>query len=459
MSTDGDNDNIGLWFILLGLCALTGGLVFGALGAYQFLYPGFLEQVPFFKSRPLHVSLVVSWIFLAAVGGIYYYLPGHCGLKLFSNAFARLHFWVFLVTGLAILGSYCFGRFGGREYWEFPAALSIPIFLSWLLFGFNYFRTVARKRDTWPVYLWMWGTGCIFFFLTFSESYLWIVPYFRESIVRELTVQWKANGALIGSWNMLVYGTAIFVMSRISGSDKAALSKLAFALYFLALTNLMFGWSHHTYPIPNAPLIRNIGYLVSMSELLLLGKIIWDWRRTLSRYQKYRHRNAYCFLFASEWWIFLNLALALIISVPAANLITHGTHITVAHTMGSTIGINTMILLASVFYIIEDRVGIELPAMHSVSVRAGYWISNASLLVFWAALIAAGMSKGTYAGDSFQEMMALIRPYLMVFLVAGIGLTAGLLMILGPAIHLIYAIGFLERRPVAGVAPPIETAN
>ncbi|TFG87169.1 MAG: cbb3-type cytochrome c oxidase subunit I [Chromatiales bacterium] len=448
MSDAGDNDNIGLWFILLGLLALGGGLVFGTIGAFQFLYPGFLEQVPFFKSRPLHVSLVVSWIFLAAVGGIYYYLPRHCGLKLFSGKLARLHFWLFLITGLAILSSYFAGRFGGREYWEFPAVLSIPIFVSWILFGINYFRTVARKRDAWPVYLWMWGTGCIFFLLTFSEAYLWLFPYFRETFVREITVQWKAYGALVGSWNMLSYGTAIFVMSRVSGDDKPARSRLAFALYLLGFTNLLFGWSHHLYPIPNAPLIRNIGYIVSMSELILLGKIIWDWRRTLSTHQKYRHQHAYRFLAASEWWIFLNLILALIISVPAANLITHGTHITVAHSMGSTIGINTMILLASVFCIIEDRVGIPLPASHAVPVRAGYWLGNGALLVFFAALIAAGLARGTYSGASFQEMMALIRPYLLVFLVSGVGLATGLLLILAPGIRLIYTLAFPDTRLV-----------
>ena len=317
MSDVAENDNIGLWFIMLGMLALSAGLVFGLIGATQFLFPGFIEQVTFFQSRPLHVSLVVSWIFLVAVGGIYYYLPRYCGLKLYSEKFARLHFWMFLVTGLAIIGSYLMGRFGGREYWEYPPVLSIPIGVSWVLFGVNYFLTVARRKDAWPVYLWMWGTGAIFFLFTFSEAHLWLLPYFRDSIVRELTVQWKAYGSLVGSWNMLVYGTAIFVMSRITGNDKAALSKTAFALYFIGLTNLMFGWSHHNYPIPNAPFIRNLGYLVSMTELLLLGKIIHDWRHTLSTYRMHKHRQAYGFLFAGECWVFLNLILALIISVPA----------------------------------------------------------------------------------------------------------------------------------------------
>ncbi|MDP2324839.1 MAG: hypothetical protein Q8N51_12525, partial [Gammaproteobacteria bacterium] len=130
-----------------------------------------------------------------------------------------------------------------------------------------------------------------------------------------------------------------------------------------------------------------------------------------------------------------------------------GTHITVAHSMGSTIGINTMILLASVFCIIESRVGIPLPATHSVPVRTGYWLANGSLLVFFAALIAAGLGRGTYSGDSFQEMMTLIRPYLLVFLVSGLGLAAGLLLILAPGIRLIYALSFNGQR----LAPATDT--
>jgi nitric oxide reductase subunit B len=442
---------IGMWFVLLGLLSLLGGLLFGTIGAFQFLFPDFLAQLPFFKSRPLHVSLAIAWIFLTAVGSVYHYLPEACGLRLFSPRAARAHFWLFLLSGLAIIGCYLAGRFGGREYWEFPAAMAIPILFAWILFGANYFLTVGRRREPWPVYLWMWGTGVFFFLLTFSESYLWVFPYFRENMVRELTVQWKANGSLVGSWNMLVYGTAIFVMGKISGDDKVAHSKLAFAVYFLSLTNLMFNWSHHTYPIPSSPFIRNLGYAVSMTELLLLWKIMWDWRHTLSAYRKHRHRTGYIFLFVSEIWVFLNLALALAISVPAVNLITHGTHITVAHAMGSTIGINSMILLASVFYMAETRLGAELPAALAATVRSGLWITNASLAVFWLALIAAGLGKGTYAGGSFPEMMELIRPYLLVFAMSGAGVMLGLLLIVIPGARLIYEIAS-ARPPRAAAA-------
>ena len=441
-------ETTGLSFILLGLLALIASLAFGALGAFKYLYPEFLEGLPFHQIRPLHVSLAVSWIFLAAVGGIYYYLPNFCNLSLFSTRAARWHFWTFLITGLAILASYLTGRFGGREYFEFPPVLSIPIFLSWILFGVNYFKTVLRRRTAWPVYYWMWGTGIVFFFLTYTEAHLWLVPYFRDNMVREVTVQWKSYGALTGSWNMLVYGTAIFLMDKISGEEGMSHSKLAFSLYFLGLFNLMFGWAHHVYPVPAAQWIRTLAYIVSMTELLILGKIIWDWRSSLSTYRRYQHRHAYRFLIAADVWIFINLVLALIISVPAANLFTHGTHVTVAHAMGTTIGINTMILLASVFFTIEEKLGLEWDNRIIVPVRAGFWLANVSLAVFFTSLLTAGLGRGTYSGDSFAEMTDSIAPFLLVFAGSGVFLMVGLWLILLPGAYLIWLIISPSRKSV-----------
>jgi nitric oxide reductase subunit B len=433
-----DNQNtIGLRFMRLGMLALAAGMFFGVIGGFQFLFPEFLRELLFTQTRPLHVSLVVSWIFLAAIGGIYYYLTHQCRLKLFSPRAAEWHFWIFVVTGVLILACYFAAKFGGREYFEYPAVLSIPIFLSWIMFGVNYFKTVFRTNEPWPVYYWMWGTGIVFFFITFSEAYLWLIPYFRENMVREITVQWKSYGALTGSWNMLVYGTAIFVASRISEDQQTARSKMAYSLYFLGLFNLMFGWAHHTYLVPSAPWLRTFAYAVSMTELLVLGKILWDWRATLTSFQINRHCNAYRFLFAADMWVFINLILALVISVPAWNLYTHGTHVTVAHAMGSTIGINTMILLASVFYVIREELPVEIHAGCSKQVASGYWMANVSLAVFFLSLTLAGLGKGLYGNGSFQEMMLSIRPFLLVFAVSGMTLMLGLWIVLLSAVRLI----------------------
>ena len=153
MSVEAENNsapNTGLRFMQLGILALAAGMLFGVIGGFQFLFPAFLQELLFTKTRPLHVSMVVSWIFLIAIGGIYYYLPRKDGLRLWSPRAARWHFWLFIATGLAIVASYLSGRFGGREYFEYPPVLSLPIFVTWILFGVNYFKTVRQDREPWP---------------------------------------------------------------------------------------------------------------------------------------------------------------------------------------------------------------------------------------------------------------------------------------------------------------------
>ena len=446
-----DRTFAGLRFMRLGMLALAVGMFFGVIGGFQFLFPDFLRELLFTKTRPLHVSLVVAWIFLIAIGGIYHYLPRQCGMKLYSARAVNWHFWIFAVTGLAILGCYLSGRFGGREYLEFPPVLSIPVFLTWILFGINYFMTVRQDKKSWPVYYWMWGTGIVFFFITYMEAHLYLIPYFRDTMVREIMVQWKSYGSLTGSWNMLVYGTALYLATRISGSDQYARSKMAFGLFFLGFFNLMFGWAHHTYIVPSATWIRTFAYFVSMTELFIFGKIIWDWRSSLSDWQKNRYCNAYRFLFAADIWVFINLGLALVISVPAFNLITHGTHITVAHAMGSTIGINTMILLASIFYVIREELPQNVHADCTPQIKFGFWMANISLAVFFMALVMAGVGKGLYDGASFQDMMLSIRPFLVVFTLSGITLMIGLWIVLWHGFRL---IGVVQRSGQVAEAQP-----
>ena len=434
---------VGVIFIFLSIISLLLGLLFGIISAFQFISPGFFSLLPFFKNRPLHVSLVVSWIFLSVIGGIYHYLPKYCNLPLFSRKMAVGHLWMFLINGLAIIASYLMGKFGGREYWEFPAILAIPILISWIVFGTNFFKTIFKKIGKWPVYLWMWATGICFFLFTFIEAYLWVLPYFRNNLIRDLTVQWKAYGSLVGSWNMLVYGTAIFVMEQIKGDETIAKSRLAFFMYFLGFINLMFGWAHHIYIVPTAPWIRYVSYSISMTELLILGKIIWQWRNALDEAKKNFHFLPYRFIIASDIWILLNIVLAILISIPAVNIFTHGTHITVAHAMGSTIGINTMILFASVLFIIGNTTKHKFSKIE----RTGFWITNISLLIFWISLIMAGIEKGVLIIEnqlSFQEIMQKINPFMISFAYSGLGIFIGLLMISFPS--LISIIKYLREK-------------
>lgn len=421
-------------FIITGISSLCFALLFGVLAAIQFIFPEFIPEIAFYKARPLHVSLAVSWIFSVGIGAVYNYLEEREIIR-FKIA-GLIHWFCYVITGILIIVSYFKGTFGGREYWEFPPVLSIPVLVSWLFFGLVFFSSVRHLKN-WPVYLWMWGTGIVIFFVTFLEANSWIFDYFSNSLTRELTIQWKSYGSLVGSWNMLVYGAGLYVMEKISGEDSYAKSGMAFVLYFVGLTNLFFNWAHHIYLVPASPWIGNVAYIISMTELFIIGRIIWKWKSTLTNAQKLLHHQPFIFLLASDIWIFLNLALAIVISVPAINLYTHGTHVTVAHAMGSTIGINSMILIAFILH--------HFSSHKSKWIVIPFWIINGSLLCFWIALIGSGILKGIATVESissFQEIMLSIEPILKFFMYSGALLAMGFLILL---FHLFFE--FLQDFP------------
>jgi nitric oxide reductase subunit B len=429
-------------FLKLALLMLVLGIFFGVIGGLQYVFPAWLkENLPFTKIRPLHVTLVISWIFTASTAGIYYYFPMATGRKIFFEPVARLHFIILLLSTVITCICYFNGKFGGREYLEFPPLLALPVILYWLLFTFNYFRSSGKEIIHAPVYVWMWTTGIIFFLFTIIESYLWLIPWFKENLVRDVTVQWKAMGSMVGSWNMLVYGTAFFIMEKISGNDKVTRSPATFFFYFLSLTNLMFNWGHHTYIVPASPWIKNISYFISMTELLILGNIIFFWRHSLSKAKRNFHILSYRFLSIADAWIFLNLVLAIIISVPEINYYTHGTHITVAHAMGTTIGINTMILFASFFFIADQEL-VSPKGFRLKIIRSGFWIVNGSLFLFWLSLIGSGVVKAIEKerNTSFQQTMMNLSPWFHAFLIAGIAVFMGICMIAFPLFKMISKI-------------------
>ncbi len=414
-------------FALLMLCF---GALMGCLSGLEYVVPGYLRNyLGFEQMRPMHVSAVLFWILLGATVFVYAALntlqPG-----ILSGRWIKIQvvFWLLAITG--VFYSYTQSHFGGREYWEFESVWALPIALSWLMFVVQLVK-IIRKIKVWPVYVWMWMTGSVFFLWIFMENYFWVFTGLLDKAITDLTIQWKVNGSIVGAWNQLIYGTAFYLMDRIKSQTNIGSSKLAFAMYFLGLFNLMFNWGHHVYTLPGAHLVRYIGYVVSMTEWVFFAKILWEWRQSVREISSYYQQQAYKFLMASNIWVFFNMGMAILMSIPVLNLYTHGTHVTVAHAMGTTIGINTMILLAAAYaFAGQDQVLLSTKKQTRL-----FWVMQISLLVFVVALVGAGLTKGVWQihgkDDAFRGMMLSLQPYFRTFVAAGFVVMVCLFLVAG----------------------------
>lgn len=426
------SDKTALCFIGLAMAYLVMALTFGLLGGFQYLLPPFLkDQLAFQKVRPLHVYLAISWIFTAAQGALYYFLPRVAKRKLCWPQGAWLHFALQTIVSGSVVIAFFGGYFGGREYLEFPPYLGLFIALSWLPFAINFFGTLKPRFSNAPVYYFSWTAGIAFFYITLSESYLWLFDFFNNNQVRDTTVQWKALGSMVGSWNMLVYGTSLYVMEQLKKDPRISRSPISFLFFFLGFINLMFNWGHHTYIVPAAPWVKTVAYAISMTELLLFGQIVVKFRKTLSQLQKTYHSLPYRLLSFADVWIFLNLGVSITISIPALNYYTHGTHITVAHAMGTTIGINTMLLFAILLHILQQQKP-QLLERKKKWIGRGVTITNIALIFFWASLIGSGLVKisGKLHNKAFAQIMKASQPFFKLFTASGAFILIGLTILI-----------------------------
>jgi len=418
-------------FLQFALGLLATALMLGLLSATAFIFPEtFNEFLPFYQLRPFHTSAALFWIITASAACIILYKNEVFSDVSKHNTSEKLFMVLWIGSILAVFCCYAFKKFGGREYWEFPPVLSIVLLISWLVFMYSYFSAWRKSINRKPLYVWMWSTGIFFFLITFMEQNLWLIPWFRSSFLKEITIQWKANGSMVGAWNQMIYGTALFLMVKISDDATIAQNKKAFFFYFLGLTNLMFNWGHHLYNVPNGSWIRNTSYVISMTELLIFINIIAGFKNKLNEQKRLKHIIPYRFLVAAEYWAFANLLLALLMSIPVVNRYTHGTHITVAHAMISTIGINTMILLASIGYILDvDAKNLKVKKF----INKAYWHTQFGLGAFGLSLVIAGIIKAyrtaVFESITFQEVMQPVMVVIKIFLFAGVWLAISLLSI------------------------------
>ncbi len=290
-------------FFITALVSLFLGLLFGLWSGLQYVIPGFAKNfLAFNQLRPLHTLLVISWILLAAIGNIYRYLNQQ--QKATHKKLMFVHYAVLTIIGLSVATCYANGDFSGKEYLEFPTVFFGPILFSWVLFGFYFFKTTQFSFKNQPVYVWMWATGIVFMIYHFAEAHLWLLPYFKGHFIQNMALQWKSGGSYVGAWNMLVYGTSLYIAEQTTQNNLSARSPKAFFFYFLGLTNLMFGWAHHVYLLPTAPWLRYLAYAISMTEWLVLWSILKEFKSKMQQQVVHPHPITEKILHLSSFWVF-----------------------------------------------------------------------------------------------------------------------------------------------------------
>lgn len=145
---------------------LTATLVWGVVGmlaglwaALELAYPELnlgLRWISFGRLRPLHTSAVIfAFAGNAIFAGVYYSTQRLCRVRTASDRLSALHFWGWQAIIVSVAVTYPLGITQAKEYAEMEWPIDVAIAVVWLAFAFNFFQTLARRRER-HMYVALW---------------------------------------------------------------------------------------------------------------------------------------------------------------------------------------------------------------------------------------------------------------------------------------------------------------
>jgi cytochrome c oxidase cbb3-type subunit I/II len=176
------------------------GMTVGLLIAVQLYQPALNlgnQYTTFGRIRPLHTNAVIfAFVGNAIFMGVYYSLQRLLKARMFSDVLSRIHFWGWQIIIVAAVITLPLGLTTSHEYAELEWPIDIAITLVWVVFGWNMFGTIMKRRER-HLYVAIW-----FYIATFvTVAVLHIVnsvelpisawkSYYVYAGVQDALVQW-----------------------------------------------------------------------------------------------------------------------------------------------------------------------------------------------------------------------------------------------------------------------------
>lgn len=176
------------------------GMLAGLWVALQLVFPSLniTQYGSFGRLRPLHTNAVIfAFVGNGIFMGVYYSLQRLCKTRMFSDTLSKIHFWGWQLIIVAAALTLPLGITSGKEYAELEWPIDIAIALIWVVFGWNMFGTILKRREK-HLYVAIW-----FYIATFvTVAVLHIVNSFELPVSILKSYSWYAGvqDALVQWW-------------------------------------------------------------------------------------------------------------------------------------------------------------------------------------------------------------------------------------------------------------------
>ncbi|SIT79932.1 cytochrome-c oxidase, cbb3-type subunit I [Pontibacter indicus] len=448
------------------------GMIIGTLIAFQLANPDMNlgnQYTTFGRIRPLHTNAVIfAFVGNAIFMGVYYSLQRLCKSRMYSDLLSKLNFWGWQLIIVAALITLPLGITTSKEYAELEWPIDIAITLVWVVFGWNMFGTIAKRREK-HMYVAIW-----FYIATFlTVAVLHIVNSYEIPVTF-----WKSYSGYAGVQDALVqwwYGhnaVAFFLTTPFLGLMYYFLPKAANRPVYSYRLSIIHFWSlifiyiwagpHHLLYTSLPDWAQSLGVVFSVMLIApSWGGMINGLLTLRGAWDKVREEPVLKFMVVAITAYGMATFEGPMLSLKNVNAIAHFTDWIVAHVHVGALGWNGFLTFAMLYWLFPRLYKTQL---HSKKLaNAHFWLGTLGILfyaipMYWAGFTQGLMWKqftpeGTLQYSNFLETVLQIVPMYYLRGIGGVLYLSGVFLM----IYNLYKTaksGALEANEAA-VAPPV----
>lgn len=387
--------------VLWGVVAFLVGVIVAAQLSFWQANLG-VEWLSFGRLRPLHTNAAIfAFVGNSMFAGIYYSTQRLLKVRMASDLLSWSHFWLYQLIIVAAAVTLPLGLTQGKEYAELIWPIDLMVVLVWVIFGVNFFWTVAiRNEKNMYVALWFYIATII----TIAVLYIVNNLQLPTSLLHSYTVFGGVQDALVQWW----YGhnaVAFFLTTPILGLMYYFMPKAAERPVYSYRLSVVHFWSlifiyiwagpHHLLYTALPDWAQTLGMIFSvmlwapswggMLNGLLTLRGAWD---------KLRTDPIIKFFVVAVTFYGMSTFEGPLLSIKSVNALGHYTDWIIGHVHGGTLGWNGFMAFGMIYWMWPRLYGTKL---WSVSLaETHFWLATVGILLYVVSMWVGGVSQGLF---------------------------------------------------------------
>ncbi|NOY94399.1 MAG: cytochrome-c oxidase, cbb3-type subunit I [Deltaproteobacteria bacterium] len=440
------DDKIVRWFLWASVIFGLVGTLAGVFIALELAWwpANAARWISFGRLRPLHTNAAIfAFVGNMIFAGVYYSTQRLTKARMASDLLSKIHFWGWqlIIVGAAI--TLPLGLTQGKEYAELIWPIDIAVAVIWLVFGANFFWTLAKRREKHLyVALWFYIATIVTITVLYVVNNLAVPVSMVESYpifggVQDALVQWwYGHNAVAFFLTTPILGIMYYFMPK--AANRPIFSYRLSIIHFWGLV-FLYIWAgpHHLLNTALPAWAQTVGMVFSlmlwapswggMINGLLTLRGAWD---------KLRSDPVLKFFAAGVTFYGMATFEGPLLAIRSVNGLAHYTDWIIGHVHAGTLGWNGFMAAGMFYWLVPKLYGTKLHSRAAANYH--FWIGTVGILLYVVSMWVAGITQGLMwraeqpggglEYPNFIETLIVLKPLYWTRLVGGSLYVIGLIM-------------------------------